>query len=129
QPVFDAIVKNGGDLLRGSRVVLWLSEANGLRARASNGGLPKEPIPIDHESPVGACVADARTIHLPSLDAAAEEYPRLRQLGLGSGFHSGVYAPLLRNGVAIGGLAVLRRESGAFDAKDVALVGTFADQA
>ncbi len=128
--MFDAIVeRNGGDLLSGSRVVLWLSEANGLRARASNGGLPAEPIPIDHESPVGACVADARTIHLPSLAEAAGQYPRLRQLALGSGFQSGIYAPLLRNGVAIGGLAVLRRETGAFDAKDVALVGTFADQA
>ncbi len=129
QPVFDAIVRNGGELLSGSRVVLWLSEGNALRARASNGGLPAEPIPIDHESPVGACVADARTIHLPNLAEAAERHPRLRQLALGSGFHSGVYAPLLRNGLAIGGLAVLRREKGAFDAKDVALVATFADQA
>ena len=129
QPVFDAIVRNGGELLSGSRVVLWLTEGNVLRARASNGGLPSEPIPIDHESPVGACVADARTIHLPNLAEAAERYPRLRQLALGSGFQSGIYAPLLRNGVAIGGLAVLRREKGAFEAKDVALVDTFVDQA
>ncbi|HEV7574609.1 MAG TPA: GAF domain-containing protein [Caldimonas sp.] len=129
QPVFDAIVRNGGELLSGSRVVLWLAEAGQLRARASNGGLPSEPIPIGDDSPIGACVAAARLIHLPDLAVAAERYPRLRQLGLGSGFHSGIYAPLLRNGVAIGGLAVLRREAGAFADKDVDLLGTFADQA
>jgi signal transduction histidine kinase len=129
QPVFDAIVKNCGNLFAGSRVVLWLIDADRLRARASNGGLPGEPIPIDHESPVGACVADVSVINLPDLEQAAEQYPLLRQLGLKSGFHSGVYAPLLRFGRAIGGLAVLRRESGAFDGKEIALLGTFADQA
>jgi GAF domain-containing protein/CheY-like chemotaxis protein len=129
QPVFDAIVRNGGELLGGSRVVLWLGEADRLRARASNGGLPADPVPIDRESPIGACVADAGLVHLPDLAAAVERYPRLRQLGLGSGFQSGVYAPLVRGDGAVGGLAVLRREKGAFGDKDIDLLRTFADQA
>ena len=129
QPVFDAIVLNCGNLLDGSRVVLFLVESGQLRARASNGGLPADPLEIDQQSPIGACVAEARLIHLPDLAKAAAQYPLLHRLGLGSGFHSGIYAPLLRNGAAIGGLAVLRRASGAFGDKDVSLLGTFADQA
>jgi putative nucleotidyltransferase with HDIG domain len=35
----------------------------------------------------------------------------------------------LREGQAIGGISILRREAGAFDDKDVALLNTFADQA
>ena len=54
---------------------------------------------------------------------------RLHQLGLKFGYHSGLYAPLLREGRAIGGISVLKKAAGAFDERDVALLGTFADQA
>ncbi len=129
QPVFDAIVTNCGNLLHGSRVVLFLVEADGLRARASNGGLPSAPLPIDQSSPIGACVAERRMIHLPDLVAAVPRHPRLQQLGVGSGFRSGIYTPLLRESRAIGGLAVLQREPGAFDDQDIALLRSFGDQA
>jgi len=129
QPVFDAIVHNCGALFSDSRVVLWLIDGDALRARASNGGLPEETIPLDHRSPIGACVVDVQTVHLKDLELAAEQYPLVRSFGLKSGFRTGVYAPLVRDGRAIGGLAVLRREAGSFNDKDVALLGTFTDQA
>ncbi|HRI17048.1 MAG TPA: GAF domain-containing protein, partial [Burkholderiaceae bacterium] len=129
QPVFDAIVGNCGRLFGDSRVVLWLIDGERLRARASNGGLPGETIPLVHQSPIGACVVDVRTVHLKDLEPAAERYPLVRNFGLKSGFRTGVYAPLVRAGVAIGGLAVLRREPNSFTDKDVALLGTFTDQA
>jgi signal transduction histidine kinase/DNA-binding response OmpR family regulator/HPt (histidine-containing phosphotransfer) domain-containing protein len=129
QPVFDAIVKHCGNLMHGSRVVLWLVDADGLRARASNGLLPSLVLPIDDTSPIGACVAEVRVLHLPDLGAAAEQHPLLLQLGLKSGFSSGVYTPLIHQGRAIGGLAVLLGATGAFDDKDIDLLKTFADQA
>ena len=129
QPVFDAIVHNCGGLFDDSRVVLLLIDGGRLRARASNGGLPSETIPLDHRSPIGACVVDAQTVHLKDLEAAADQYPLVRNFGLKSGFRTGVYAPLVHDGRAIGGLAVLRRLPGSFTDKDVALLGTFTDQA
>ena len=129
QPVFDSIVTNCGNLLHGSRVVLWLLEPDGLRARASNGGLPGKPVPVDQSSPIGACVAEMRVIHLPDLVGAVERHPLLAQLGVGSGFRSGIYTPLLRDGRAIGGLAVLQKEASAFNDKDIALLDSFAGQA
>jgi signal transduction histidine kinase/DNA-binding response OmpR family regulator/putative methionine-R-sulfoxide reductase with GAF domain len=129
QPVFDAIVSNCGKLLHGSRVVFWLVEADGLRARASNGGLPSLVVPIDHSSPIGSCVLDQRVIDLPDLAAEVARYPLLAKLGVGSGFRSALYTPLVHERRAIGGLAVLQREPGAFIASDLALLGSFAGQA
>jgi len=129
QPVFDAIVSNCGNLLRGTRVVLFLSEGDQYRAHASNGKRTGKSRPIDRESAVGACIADKRMIHLPDLEQGAEKYPMVRQMGLVDGFRSGLYAPLLRSGEAIGALVVLRPELGAFDEKDIDLLTTFTDQA
>jgi GAF domain-containing protein/CheY-like chemotaxis protein/anti-sigma regulatory factor (Ser/Thr protein kinase) len=133
QPVFDAIVMNCGNLFEGSLVGLWLISEDRLTVRAITGAVDLqvlgEHMPIDRESAIGACVLDARMIHLPDLEQAAGQYPRIRQLGLKWGYRSGIYAPLLREGRAIGGIAVLRSEAGAFDDKGVALLKTFADQA
>ncbi len=128
QPVFDAIVKNGGSLFKESRVSLWLIEGDQLHTRASSGESAGS-MPIDRGSAVGACVLGGRLINLPDLEAAVEEYPRIRQLGLKFGYRSGIYAPLMREGRAIGAISVLRREAGAIDEKEVALLNTFADQA
>lgn len=128
QPVFDAIVRNCGKLFEDSRVGLWLISGDRIQARASNAELT-EDMPIDRGSAVGTCVLDGCMVHLPDLEKAAEQYPRVRQLGLKWGCHSGIYAPLLREGRAIGGISVLRHEAGAFDDKGVALLKTFADQA
>ena len=128
QPVFDAIVENCRTLFKDSRVALWLSRESELVRIASTAGAA-ESMPIDRASAIGVCVLDGHMIHLPDLEAAAEDYPRIRNLGLKSGYRSGIYAPLLRAGRAIGGLSVLRYEAGAFDDKAMALLGTFADQA
>ncbi|MBK9245385.1 MAG: GAF domain-containing protein [Burkholderiales bacterium] len=129
QPVFDAIISNCSNLFHGSRVVLFLTEGNQYRGHASNGKLTGIARPIDRESAVGACISDMRMIHLPNLEEGAQRYPMVRQMGLKDGFLSGLYAPLLRGGEAIGVLVVLRPESGAFDDKDISLLRTFTDQA
>ncbi len=128
QPVFDAIVKNCHDLFKDSGVVLRIASNGQLEVRASVG-YAADPVPIDRTSAVGACVVDGRTLHFPDLDEAAKQFPRIRQLGLKYGYRSGIYAPLMRGGKAIGAIGVLRRDLGAFDDKDVQLLNTFTDQA
>ncbi|HSW32149.1 MAG TPA: GAF domain-containing protein, partial [Steroidobacteraceae bacterium] len=129
QPVFNAIISNCSNLFHGSRAVLFLTEGTQFRGHASNGKLTGIARPIDRDSAVGACIADMRMIHLPNLEQGAEQYPSVRQMGLADGFLSGLYSPLLRGGRAIGALVVLRRETGAFDDKDISLLRTFSDQA
>ena len=129
QPVFDAIVRNCRTLFEDSRVVLWLIDDNRLHARAISSGETPGRVLIDRGSAVGVCVLDGHMVHLSDLEKAAEQFPRVRQLGLKFGYRSGIYAPLLREGRAIGAISVVRREAGAFDDKEVALLNTFADQA
>ncbi|HET7297325.1 MAG TPA: GAF domain-containing protein, partial [Burkholderiales bacterium] len=128
QPVFESIVNNCGVLFKDSRVALWQISEGRLLPRASTGYMP-EPMPLDRESGIGACVLESRTIHFADLRLGAVQHPRIKQLGLKHGYLSGVYAPLLREGQAIGAISVLRRKLGAFSDKEVALLGTFADQA
>jgi GAF domain-containing protein len=128
QPVFDAIVKNCNDLFPGAGVILRLVSGDQLVVKA-HVAYDAGVMPIDRTSASGACVLEGRTIHLPDLDEAAKEFPRIRQLGLKYGYRSGVNAPLMRGGTAIGGISVLRPEHGAFDEREVQLLTTFADQA
>ncbi len=128
QPVFDAIVRNCGNLFEGNRVSLWLISEDRLHCRASTGEAGGN-MPIDRGSAIGVCVLDRHMVHLPDLEKVAAQYPRIRQLALKFGYRSGIFAPLLREGRAIGGIAVLRRVAEAFGDKEVALLNTFADQA
>ena len=133
QPVFDAIARNCGNLFPGSLVLLWLIEDGVLRARAMTGAgdlqLLGDRLPIDRGSAIGTCVVESRMVHLSDLEKALGMHPRIRQLGLKWGHRSGIYAPLMREARAIGAIAVLRPEIGAFDDEEVALLNTFANQA
>ena len=133
QPVFDAIVQSCSTLLHDSRVVLWLEEGQGLRAHANSAGrqaaLALGTIPLDRDSPIGSCVLDARQLHLRDLDAVVQRFPLVRQMILNVDYHSGIFTPLVHEGRAIGGLAVLQPLPNAFNDKDESLLCTFADQA
>ncbi len=129
QPVFDAIVQSCHALFAGSVVGLRLVQDGSLHLQGKIGEFGNIVLPIDRASAIGLCVLDARTIHLPDLEKAVAEFPSVRNLGLKYGHGSGMYTPLLRGGTAIGAIVVLRREVGAFDDKEVALLKTFADQA
>ncbi len=132
QAVFDAIVKNCHTLFQGSRVALGLVRDDRIEMLASvgGGGAPDAyEVAIDRGSAIATCVMEARTVHLPDLAAAAEEFPRLKQTGLASGYRSGVIAPLMREGKSIGAISVLRPAQKPFTEKEIALIETFADQA
>jgi signal transduction histidine kinase/DNA-binding response OmpR family regulator/HPt (histidine-containing phosphotransfer) domain-containing protein len=129
QPVFDAIIRNSERLLSGTRAVLWLAEGGQLQACASSGEFPKDPVPIDNRTPMGVAVSEGKVVYHADLEQASEQYPILRRLSLKSGFRSGICAPLIHGGTAIGCLVVLRREKVGFNGKDMALLKAFADQA
>ena len=79
---------------------------------------------------VGTCALEGRTIHVPDLEAAAEQFPRGRQMALKQGYRSAIFAPLLRGGAAHrhdrGVPAQARARS---TTRTMALLNTFADQA
>ncbi|HEV8095909.1 MAG TPA: ATP-binding protein [Burkholderiales bacterium] len=130
QPVFDAIVKNCHALFPGSRVALGLVQEGRIEVRSSVGGgagPDTYEMAMERGSGLATCIMEARTIHLPDLQNAVEEFPRLARLS--SDYRSGLFTPLMRDGKPIGAISVLRPGAGAFDEKEIALLQTFSDQA
>jgi signal transduction histidine kinase len=135
QPVFDAIVTSCQRLFNGLAVNLLLPEGERLCrvARASRGGAGGEQgphdFPLDLHSVSGACVLQGRVMAIADADAVATEYPLTPELARSIGWRSGLFVPLLRDGIGVGCIGILRAEAGGFDTKEIALAQTFADQA
>jgi signal transduction histidine kinase len=76
---------------------------------------------------MGRALLEGRIVHVPDV-AADPEYTWAEAQKLG-GFRTVLGVPMLRDGVAIGVLALARSEVRPFTAKQIELVTTFADQA
>jgi signal transduction histidine kinase len=136
QPVFEAIVRSCQRLLGGKAVALTLPNGAMLESVAfasdgqahGEGGFLK-PWPFDHASGAGACILESRVIAVADTTEGAKRFARMRDLALALGYRSALFVPLLRDGKALGCLGILRASTGEFDAKEISLAQTFADQA
>jgi len=134
QPVFDAIVASCQRLF-GGLVNLLLPEGGQLRrvAGSSKAGTGDDQGPLDHpldeRSVSGASVLQARVVVVPDAQAVADEFPQTPALARQIGWRSGLFVPLVSDGQGLGCIGILRSEAGEFEAKEVALAQTFADQA
>src|SRR5262245_50885642 len=87
-------------------------------------------LPITRGIPGGRAVIDRHAVHVHDLQAEIEtDFPEARIAQQLSATRTILAAPLLREGVAIGCIAVRRREVRPFTDKQIALLKTFADQA
>ncbi len=137
QPVFDAIVQACQRLFDG-RAVAFSVPRGGLietvafaddGTRGEREGDFLKPWPLDRGSAAGACMLDARIVNVADTEAGVLEFPRMRDLAMALGYRSGLFVPLLKDGHAIGMIGILRTTIGEFGAQEIALAGTFADQA
>jgi signal transduction histidine kinase len=136
QPVFEAIVRSCQRLLGGKAVALTLPRGAMLEsvAFASDDQTHREggflqPWPLDAASAAGACILESAVIAVSDTTEGAKRFARMRDLALALGYRSALFVPLLREGKALGCLGILRVTTGEFDAKEVSLAQTFADQA
>src|SRR5262249_39916406 len=72
---------------------------------------------------------DRTPLHIHDVQAAADEFPDGGKAAFLHGYHTVLSVPLLRQGEAIGVLAMRRNEVKPFTDQQIALVTTFADQA
>jgi len=87
----------------------------------------KHPIPPGRGSLIGRTALEGKTVHLPDCLADPEyTYVDYQQAGK---YRSDLGVPLLREGVPIGVIALMRTEVKPFTDKQIELVETFADQA
>jgi GAF domain-containing protein/anti-sigma regulatory factor (Ser/Thr protein kinase) len=131
QPVFDAIVRSGRQLFGDVHVTLRLVNGDRTEIMAtteSHGN--RLPTPLDDDSrPSARSVLHREVVHVT--DLLTEEWIReeTRERARSRGNRAMVYAPLVRDNVAIGAIGVHRAAPGPFSAKQIALLETFADQA
>ena len=133
QPVLNAIVASASRVCGGGDVNIRLIEGNVLRPGARHGSLPvftTRDLPIERGTVLGRCIIDRDSIHVEDMySAAGMEFPLSHASRDRIGARSVLATPLLREGVAIGGIMILRTEVRPFTEKEIALLKTFADQA
>src|SRR5687767_12367327 len=138
QPVLDTVAKNAARVCNAEDATIRLVEGNLLRFGAHYGSIPVGTLPttegqgrpVDRDSVVGRVVLDRRLIHLDDLSAVVDtEFPARKLIVTQHPIRTMLAAPLMREDVAIGVIALRRTEVHPFSDKQIALLKTFADQA
>ena len=131
-PVLDAIAASAARFCVAENVSVILQGEDGLlqvRARVGPLDVKVPPWAVDRTTVSGRSIVEARTIQVPDLQAAGDEYPLGQAQALALGERTTLAAPLIRDGRAIGVLFLRRGEVRPFSDKQVELVKVFADQA
>jgi signal transduction histidine kinase len=86
-----------------------------------------QPVEATRNTGTGRALLEGKVVHIPDVNTDREfDWPEAQRLG---GFRTMLGVPMLREGEAVGVLALTRAEVRPFTDKQIALVSTFADQA
>src|ERR1043166_1360453 len=132
QPVLDTVAESAARLCEAKDTLIYRIDGDVLQRVAVYGSmpLPAARAPVTRGNPVGRAVVDCRTIQVHDIAAEMEtEFPESKTRQSISGARSMVATPLLREGVAVGAIAIRRTEVRPFTPAQIKLLETFADQA
>ena len=134
QPVLDTIVRTATHLCQSESAQFWRLREGKFELAAHTGTDPlladylmQNPIPTGRGSLAGRAVLERRTVHIPDC-LADSEYANRGHQAVGR-YRTMLGVPLLRDGVPLGVIALLRNVVKPFSQKQMELVTTFADQA
>jgi GAF domain-containing protein len=132
-PVLTAVAKAAIRFCNSLDAVIWLREGDEIVRVAHEGPLPTvigARRPISTKSAVSNAVAESRTIHYPDLlKLDPVEFADLQKRAGENGYKAALAAPMLREGRAIGGIVLRKREAVAYTERQIELLETFAAQA
>src|SRR5829696_2074246 len=134
QPVFEAIVETAGRLCEAEYALVYRLQDGKYQVAASNNAeaeliryAREHPLAPGRESVIGRTALEGRTVHIPDC-LTDPEYKVLEYQKVGK-YRTNLGIPLVRDGVTIGVIGLMRSVVKPFTSKQVELVETFADQA
>jgi len=127
--VLNTLVEAAARLCEAYDSTIWQPDGGRLILLAHYGPIVVESLPLVRGTVAGRTVLDGRTVHIADMQSEADEYPETSQNARRWGFRAILCVPLMRDGVAIGTIALRRTEPQPFTERQVALLQTFADQA
>ena len=133
-PVLEAVAKAAVRFCGADDAVIALRDGDGWHAASHEGPMvvlpPHQIQPLNRETSPGRAMVDGKTVHFPDIEALDEvEFAATRRMAAQMGFRAALAAPMLREGVAIGAIALRKPQPGAFAPRQVELLETFASQA
>ena len=137
QPVFDAILDKATDLCEAQLGALFLADGDewGMVSHRGASAEAQEAyrrFRVGPNTGLGRMIRERGPIHIPDLvaDAATAERDPLRIATIQQlGARTFLAVPLLKDGAAIGGIVIYRKEVRPFGDAQIRLLSTFAEQA
>jgi GAF domain-containing protein len=129
QAVLKTLVESAAQLCGAYDSAIWRPDGDQLLLVAHHGPIPVDTLPLIRGTVAGRTVLDGRAFHIADLQAEDPEFPESSENARRWHFRSILTVPLMREGVAIGTIALRRSEVQLFTERQVALLQTFADQA
>jgi GAF domain-containing protein len=129
QPVLEAVARSAARLCKAYDAAIWLPDGERLRLIAHYGPILVESLPLVRENVGGRSVLDKQTVHIADVQTETDEFPDTSESARRLGFHTVVCVPFVSKDIAIGAIALRRKEAHLFTQRQVALLETFAAQA
>src|SRR5258705_13012699 len=135
QPVFDMIAESAARLCEAQYCFVYRFEDqllhfvahHGLTAEVLEINRRAYPAPPSRKSVASRAVLERSVVQIPDVEADPDY--ALGVMAAAGGYRSAAAVPMLRDGLAIGSIAVTRAKAGLLPDRQIELLKTFADQA